>query len=201
MALETIIFDLGRVLVRVDFTQGLFPYLDHSPGKDDQAILKEVFEHPLFRKYSTGAIDTPAMYREMKKLFAMELSFERFSALWCDVFGKMEGMEELVDQLAARYRLGILSDTDPLHWAYVTEAFPFLNRIPNPTLSYVTGILKPDPECYRIAAENAGSAPGMCLFIDDRPVNVEGARKAGMQAIQFISPIQLRKELQARGIV
>jgi putative hydrolase of the HAD superfamily len=36
--------------------------------------------------------------------------------------------------------------------------------------------------------------------VDDRPLNVEGARRAGMRAIRFENAGQLRRDLAASGV-
>jgi HAD superfamily hydrolase (TIGR01509 family) len=113
----------------------------------------------------------------------------------------MQGMAELVTELAARYSLGILSDTDPLHWQYCRQQYSFLRLFAEPTLSFQTGFLKPDPRCYRLAAENTGTSVEFCLFIDDRAENVIGARQAGMRALQFTGLESLRRELNNLHII
>ena len=50
-------------------------------------------------------------------------------------------------------------------------------------LSGEVGVRKPDPEIYLLAAERIGLAPEKCVFVDDIPVNVEGARALGMAGI------------------
>lgn len=48
-----------------------------------------------------------------------------------------------------------------------------------------TGILKPDPRAYDDCARALGVAPGECVFVDDQPRNIDGARRAGMIAVPF----------------
>jgi putative hydrolase of the HAD superfamily len=62
------------------------------------------------------------------------------------------------------------------------------------------GLLKPQPEHYRRAMQITQRSPEQCLFVDDRPMNVEVARILGMQPIQFTSADQLAADLRARGI-
>lgn len=57
------------------------------------------------------------------------------------------------------------------------------------------GVAKPDPEIYRIAAERAGVAAGRCLFVDDRPENVEAAVALGMTGLHYRRPDDLRESL------
>jgi putative hydrolase of the HAD superfamily len=63
------------------------------------------------------------------------------------------------------------------------------------------GIVKPDPAAYRAAAERLGVAPELCLMVDDRAENVEGARAAGMQAHLYTGVDDLRATLQATGLL
>ena len=49
----------------------------------------------------------------------------------------------------------------------------------------VEHVLKPDPRIYRLAAERLGIDAEECLFVDDQPGNVDGARAVGMPALWF----------------
>ena len=48
-----------------------------------------------------------------------------------------------------------------------------------------TDILKPHPEAFRLGTEEMGLAPEEVLFVDDQPVNIEGASRAGLQTLEF----------------
>ena len=62
------------------------------------------------------------------------------------------------------------------------------------------GLVKPQPEHYRRAMEIAQRNPEECLFVDDRPMNVEVARILEMQTIHFTDAAQLAVELHGAGI-
>lgn len=62
------------------------------------------------------------------------------------------------------------------------------------------GLRKPDPRIYRLAMDLTQRAPEECVFVDDRPLNVESAGRAGMRAIRFENAAQLRRELAALGV-
>ncbi len=57
------------------------------------------------------------------------------------------------------------------------------------------GVTKPDPKAYELAASRLGLTPRDCVFVDDRPVNVEAARATGMHAEVYRSPAQVRELL------
>lgn len=63
------------------------------------------------------------------------------------------------------------------------------------------GTAKPDPEAFRTVAARLGTVPARCLFVDDTPPNVVGAREAGMQAEHFTGVERLRSALEAAGLL
>jgi 2-haloacid dehalogenase len=62
------------------------------------------------------------------------------------------------------------------------------------------GLLKPDPRIFALLCDRAGVAAADCVFIDDSPNNVAGARAAGMDAIHFTDPAALAAALAERGL-
>ncbi|MEL6644178.1 MAG: HAD family phosphatase [Pseudomonadota bacterium] len=62
-------------------------------------------------------------------------------------------------------------------------------------------MMKPDPRIYALLAKRAGVEPEDCVFIDDGPHNVEGAKAIGMDAIHFTDAAALEAALAARGLL
>lgn len=87
---------------------------------------------------------------------------------------------------AAGVQLAILSnELDLFYGADFRDRLPFLadfNAIVDATH---TGILKPDPRAYRACLDALGVAARDCVFVDDQPRNVAGARAVGLAAVQF----------------
>ena len=63
------------------------------------------------------------------------------------------------------------------------------------------GVRKPDRAFFDTVRSVLGVAPGDCVFVDDAPANVDGARAAGLEALQYTSAEQLRAELVARDLL
>jgi len=200
-AVQAVIFDLGRVLVSVDLSRGLFPLLLARAPAGRGAVSGGAPEQQLFDAFGSGALSPAQFHERLCRQFDLDLAFDEFARQWCDVFAPMPGMPELLAEVAARLPVGILSDTDPLHWGHVLEHYPWLRAVPNPTLSFRTGLLKPDRGAYLAAAADVGVPPEVCFFTDDLEANVEGARRAGMDALQFSSANATRQALRARGVL
>lgn len=200
--IKAVIFDLGRVLIDVKFNAERLKFFDINPNDENmETILEAAFKNPLFRQFNTGKLLPNEFYREFTSQHGLNMDFKTFKQKWCSIFEPVEGMEELFLSVQMNYPVGLLSDTDPLHWNYCLKHFPFLRSISRPTLSFEIGALKPAALCYQKAAENVGFAPNDCLFIDDRPINIEGAKKMRMQGILFENTLQLKTKLRELKII
>ncbi len=195
--IEAVIFDLGRVLVGIDFSRGLLGALGvSSPEKISMLAADRDFI-----AYSSGLIEPQEFYQRARSKYNLELSFTEFSALWCNIFLEMEGMQELVAALAGHYKLGLLSDTDPLHWRTICDSFAWVeSTFVKPVLSYNIGVMKPDQQAFAAAVASVGVDPQRCLFVDDLPQNIQGAREFGMEAILFKGRDELILEFGRCGL-
>ncbi len=198
---RAVIFDLGRVLVDLDFSNGLLAHVPGLGGCSFEAVRARFSQDPLLRDFGTGRIPPEVFHRRACQNLGLDLPFESFRDLWCNIFRRRPEMEALVEEVAAHRAVGLLSDTDPLHWAFLRERHTLLDHFAKPTLSFRTGVLKPDPAAYRAAAADVGVPARECFFTDDLPENVDGARAAGMDAVLFEGAEPLRAALGARGVL
>lgn len=107
----------------------------------------------------------------------------------------------MVERIARNYRLVLLSNTNALHFEMIRETYPLLRHFHSYVLSYEVKAMKPSPLIYRRAIEEARCRPEECFFTDDIEAYVEGARREGIDAVQFESAGQIERELRARGVV
>jgi epoxide hydrolase-like predicted phosphatase len=80
---------------------------------------------------------------------------------------------------SAGIRTGLISNT----WNLEASPSASLDLFDVRVLSGEEGVRKPDPEIYRRAARKLGVDPAECVFVDDLPSNVEGARAVGMAGV------------------
>jgi putative hydrolase of the HAD superfamily len=191
-SIEAVIFDLGRVLVAIDnslLVERLFKGLDTD---DLQELGRRTMADPAMVDFNSGRIGPQTFYERMYRNWRWDMPFDEFKQLWCRIFYPMDGMESLIMQLCGKVKLGLLSDTDPLHWNHIRTTWPWIQQFQKPTLSFEVGVMKPDPAIYRIAAQNVNTAAEHCLYIDDLESNVAGARAVGMTAVRFDNVKQLK---------
>jgi FMN phosphatase YigB (HAD superfamily) len=193
--ISAVIFDLGRVLVNWDITESIWDLIREEVGPRRRAWER------LYAELATGRLSPEEFYRKLKERVNLRGGFDQFITDWCEIFFPMDGMEDLFHEVEKCAAVGLLSDTDPIHWEYLLPRYPFLKRIKKPTLSYEIGWMKPAPQAYLAAARDVGFPPGACFFTDDKPENVEGARGVGMDAVLFTGARDLRNQLQNRGLL
>jgi putative hydrolase of the HAD superfamily len=97
-----------------------------------------------------------------------------------------EAVATIARARAAGIRVGILSNELELFYGReMMEALDILKHIDAVVDATHTKILKPDPKAYALGLEALGTRPERTVFVDDQTRNVEGARKAGFQAVTF----------------
>jgi putative hydrolase of the HAD superfamily len=100
---------------------------------------------------------------------------------------------------AAGFKTAILSNMPADMAAHMRKTFPWLGHFDHHIFSGEVRSVKPDPEIYQHCIDALGVHPTEALFIDDREINLEQARAAGIRTIRFQSLEQLREDLRALG--
>jgi FMN phosphatase YigB (HAD superfamily) len=200
--IRTIIFDIGRVLVRVDVGRakaGLAKGLALSPEELWSAIEKD----PRWSDWQEGRMSPRDWYLNLSSRLGITLDFEHFTAAWNSALDPEPILPiELFASLSKHYRLGVLSNTDPIHVAKLESTYDFFRFFPPAVRTYScsVGASKPSPIVYQAALKACKTRAQEAVYIDDVLAYVEAARRLGMSGIHFQSPEQLRSDLQALGI-
>jgi HAD superfamily hydrolase (TIGR01509 family) len=188
MEVRALIFDLGNVIVKFD--QQTMRSVFVTDGAERE-YLPTAFNNnwPQVVEYECGRMTTDEFRKHVGEMIGRELSVEDFDAAWAPVFKLNAPVAELIPALKEKYPLVLLSNTNDTHWRWIRTAFAeTLRHFDSVLLSYELKRMKPDREVFIQAAMAAGQPPEHCLFIDDIQVHVEGARAAGLQAVQYIGP-------------
>ena len=197
---RAIIFDIGRVLIRVNVSRamdGLASGISLTPQEVWSAIEKD----PHWLDWQEGRISPRDWHSNLNKRLGASLTFEQFSEIWSRALDPDPIHEDsFLEKLSKNYRLALLSNTDPLHMSHAEGNFPFFRLFPNRIYSYRVGASKPDPLIYREALKACRVRAEEAVYIDDVAAYAEAARHLGMAGIVFQSPEQLQTDLRAIGV-
>ena len=199
-----LIFDFGNVVAHFDYRVACAT-LGRPLGLSGEALLERVRGlgfSPLVQEYESGKISAEAFSRGFCDLVGLEITHDEFARAWVDIFRLNEPIAEVVADLKRRgYTLVLGSNTNDLHAVQFRRQFAAtLAHFDRLILSYEIGHIKPSAAFYHACAEAAGDPPSECLFIDDLPENVAGARAAGMEGVVFRDVPSLLDALRGLGV-
>jgi len=196
---RAIIFDLGKVLVHFDFKRGYQKLEGHCPHAAAD-IPKRLAGTGLVERFETGLVEPLDFVDQLTRILDLRVDYDQFCDIWGCIFMDTLIPEEIIEGLAARYRLILLSNTNAIHFELIRRRYPILRHFHDLVLSYEVKAMKPDPAIYRVAIERAGCRPEECFYTDDIAEYVEGGKRAGLDAVQFRGAEALRGDLTSRGI-
>jgi putative hydrolase of the HAD superfamily len=195
-------FDLGNVLLYFSHAR-MCQQMAEVAGVEPELVRHVLFDAGLEIAYERGEVSTDEFYERFCRAIGRRPDFAALALAANDIFEVNVGMKAIIAGLrGAGYRLGLLSNTNEMHFNYfadgryaqIPEAFEQL------ALSFRIHAIKPEPAIYQAAAQLAGVAPGDIFFTDDVVGNVEGARDVGFDAVQYTSTAQLVIDLHLRGV-
>lgn len=198
---EFIYFDMGNVLMSFDHEQA-FRQAAEIANVDIAFMRRFLVEEGRQESYEIGAINTEQLHREFCEQTQTAPDLNLLKNALSDIFELNLSLVPFVAQLrAANLSLGILSNTCDAHWEYIRNRFTLIRECFSVNvLSYETQCAKPDRKIYELAAEKVKCEPAKIFFVDDLEVNVQGAQKAGLDAVQYTTAPELASQLYARGI-
>ncbi|ATZ10011.1 glucose-1-phosphatase [Erwinia amylovora] len=181
------IFDLGNVIVDIDFNRVLGVWSDL--GRVPLATLQSRFQMgESFDQHERGEISDKEFARQICDELELPLSFEQFAAGWQAVFvGVRPDVIAIMHQLREQgERVVILSNTNNLHCQFWPEQYPEVRAAADKIyLSQEMGLRKPDPAIYQRLLNEEETAAAEAIYFDDNPENIEAARALGIHSLHI----------------
>ncbi|MEW6376418.1 MAG: HAD family phosphatase [Thermodesulfobacteriota bacterium] len=198
--IAVILFDLGNVILpfnHYQIAEKIYRFSQKKEFQNPDRIFSYLFdfEKGAVNGYEVGKVSSLEFFQSLKESLRLSLSFEEFLPIWNDIFTEDQEVSGIIRSLKGKKRLGLVSNTNPLHFEYIMKRFPIIQTFEKWILSHEVGFKKPAVEIFQKALEWASVEPGKILFIDDMKGHVEVAVSLGMQGIHFVSAQQLKQEL------
>ncbi len=200
--IRAIIFDIGRVLVSLDIRKaqiGLAQGLSLTPDELWPAIEKD----PRWPDWQEGRMSARDWHLNLCKRLGISLEFEQFTKVWNSALNPEPILpDSLFEQLSKSFRLGLLSNTDPIHVAHMESTYSFFRYFGKPVRIYSceVGASKPKPLIFREALRACKVKADEAVYIDDIAENADAARALGFAGIQFRGREELYAEFAVLGI-
>lgn len=197
---RAVIFDIGRVIVGVDMTRSIAALGKHQ-GLSHMKVLRAMEADAHWPDWQQGRMAPRDWHAHLCKKFNFPYSLEEFRAIWNSVLDPEPILPDLLfERLAAKCRLALLSNTDPIHVAHIEASYPFVRHFHARVYSCRVGSSKPSPVIYHHALREVGALPDEAMFIDDIHENVLAAASLGINAFHFTSADHLLAEFSRLGL-
>ena len=202
--IKNIIFDLGDVILNIDVPVASKSFAELS-GREQAEILEIFSKNALFRQFETGELDEAGFRNYIRKILDFtDLSDDAIDTAWNSLLLDLPPERvELLQKLAKKYRLFLLSNTSSIHITQVNkilEASTGVKKLDDlfeiVFLSYEMGLMKPDSRIYQKVLDQASLVAEETLFLDDNRDNIEGAAKLGIDTIHVQKPVTILEYLQ-----
>jgi glucose-1-phosphatase len=198
---DALLFDLGRVVLDIDFNRTLGLWASHA-GCEPAQLAKRFLRDDLYGRHEKGEVSDEAFFAGLRSSLGIELSDTQFIEGWNAIFvGEMPGINQLLARAAKRLPLYAFSNTNAPHIAYFSGKYAeVLGHFREIFLSSAIGLRKPDAEAYDHVVQAIGVPAERIVFFDDLAENIEGARERGLKAVLVNSPDDVARAFEALGI-
>jgi putative hydrolase of the HAD superfamily len=200
--IKALLYDLGGVLIDIDFERVFRHWARFSPNPPEKIREHFVFEEH-YHRYERGETGDAEYFDHVRRTLSLTASDEQILEGWNAVFVGLNDEVLALARDASRYLPSYaFTNTSLSHQAAWTHRYPDIRRTFREVFSSAEmGLRKPERPAFEAVVDRMGMEPSSILFFDDMPQNVEGARRAGIQAVLVRSPADVRGGLAALGLV
>ena len=195
---DAVVFDLGGVLIEIDFGRVLAHWA-RAAGVATEALRERFRLDESYERYERGEIDAAGYFESLRHSLGIALGDADLEAGWGAVFvGEVPGIRTLLRKIPQCVPLYVFSNTNECHeraWRrdFAAVLAPFREVFTSCALRK----RKPAPEAFHAVAQAIDVPPERILFFDDTPANVAGALAIGMQAVHVGSIADIESAIRA----
>jgi len=184
--IKYIIFDLGAVLLNIDYQKTIdeFKKLGVKNASEFYSKKKQI---NIFDLLECGKISEQRFVDEFKEITSRASDAEIISAWNALLLDLPQNRINLLKRIRKKYDIFLLSNTNSIHINEFrkqigeTKYLKFYNLFKKVYYSYEIGFRKPNKEAFQIILNENNMNPKEVLFIDDSPQHIAGARVLGIQ--------------------
>lgn len=197
---QALLFDLGNVLIDVDFSRALQAWSAYSLLSFDD--MRATFVQDLaYQQHETGDLCARDYFASLRASLKLTASDQQIEDGWnAMLLGEIAQTVDAIRKARARFPCYVFTNTNPTHQkVWQTRHATLLTAFERVFVSSEMGLRKPHRAAFDYVAHAMGVAAASILFFDDLPENVAAARDAGFQAVHVRSPADVQTVLRGLG--
>ncbi len=198
---DALLFDLGRVVLDIDFGEVLANWAGHAACEPAQ-LAARFLPDDAWHRHERGEISDAEFFAALRKSLGAEISDAQFLEGWNAIFtGEMPDIAALLARAGQILPLYAFSNTNNAHVMHFSQVYAdVLGHFREIYLSSSIGLRKPDAEAFDHVVKAIGVPASRIVFFDDSADNIAGARARGLTAVHVTAPDDVAKALVALGI-
>ena len=198
---DALLFDLGRVVLDIDFGKTFACWAGHA-GCELAQFAGRFKRDEIYYRHETGEISDAEFFAALRTSLGIAITDAQFLEGWNAIFaGEMPGIAPLLERAAQRLPLYAFSNTNVAHVEHFSAVYAdVLGHFREMFLSSSIGLRKPDAAAYDHVVKAIGVPAERIVFFDDLAANIEGARARGLTAVHVTTPDDVAEALAALGI-
>ena len=198
---DALLFDLGRVVLDIDFSKVLASWAAHA-GSEPAQLVARFSPDDAWHRHERGEISDAEFFSGLRVALGIGISDAQFLEGWNAIFtGEMPDIAASLARAGQRLPLYAFSNTNNAHVAHFSQAYAdVLGHFREIYLSNAMGLRKPDAAAYDHVVRAIGVPASRIVFFDDSADNIAGARARGLTAVHVTAPDDVAKALAALGI-
>jgi len=195
---DALLFDLGGVVLEVDFER-VFKHWATTNNVPIEHIKQRFAMDEAYQQHERGLISGSEYFAHLRSSLGLSADDVTMTAGWNAIFGnEIDLALDAIDQVSDRYPCYGFTNTNAVHQEYWEREHPRIRQSFNQVfVSSEMGLRKPDLQSFEHILDETSTKAGAMLFFDDTAENIEGALRAGLQAIQVSSAADVVKALRA----
>ena len=197
-AVKNIIFDLGNVLLNLDFNASIQAF--RKLGLADEVVDSgQAYSDPVFYELETGQVSAEGFRKRIREILNNpEIPDEQIDDAWCAMVLDIPAERvEVVKKLREKFNVYLFSNTNEIHINRLHAEFKNDHGVDFPSLfvkdfySHEIGERKPDLSAYQKVIRLSGVQPEETLFVDDLENNIDAAHEAGLKTFWLKKEMEL----------
>ena len=198
---DALLFDLGRVVLDIDFSRVLATWAAHAACEPAQLVAR-FSPDDAWHRHERGEISDAEFFSGLRTSLGIEISDAQFLEGWNAIFtGEMPDIATALARAGQHLPLYAFSNTNRAHVAHFSHAYgDVLGHFREIYLSNSIGLRKPEAAAYDHVVRAIGVPASRIVFFDDSADNIAAARARGLTAVHVTAPDDVAKALAALGI-
>jgi putative hydrolase of the HAD superfamily len=196
LKIDAVIFDLGGVILNLDFARTIAAFQQAIPDLDLESFLGKEGQHKMYSEFEVGKKTTEEFVHDFNHYYQADLSLDEFARCWNAMILDMPTHRILLLKKlrSSGKKIYLLSNINAIHEDAVNRRFleagergHFRDLFDHKYYSHHIKMRKPNPEIFQHVIHEQKLRPERTLFIDDTKMHVDSAHRLGLKThhLQF----------------